>query len=595
MMKKTILTLLALAMMASMKAQDKPLLIIDGEPIMQSEFMYIYEKNNQETTIDQKTVDEYLDLFINFRLKVHEAEMLGLDTTQSFKQELAGYRAQAIPKYMTYEAGEDWMARLSYQHMCKERRAAHIVIRCPMDAHPDTVAAALARINDARIRVTTGKTTQVKKGKKMISVTSPVEDFFAVAKEVSEDPNLVQTGGELGWIPTFRYVWPLEKAVYETPLGSVSEVFRSGFGFHIALVEEERDHEEVNASHIMKMVPRGNDAAAVTAKHQIDSLYLLVKNGANFAEVATANSDDKGSAIRGGELGWFSRGQMVKPFEDAAFALQNAGDISEPIFSNYGWHIIQLHGKRGVQPFEEVESDIRRRVSMDERHKEVNKAFVEKIRKEYNLSESLSDDEVLAIENANLENKYPELKNLMKEYHDGILLFDVSLKNVWDKASQDTVGLTEYFAANKNNFKWDAPRFKGFIVYCKDKASAKIAKTIIRSANPDSVGSYLDKRVNTDSIRYVRVEHGVYAQGAKPAVDKLQWKTGDFEPSEDYPIVFLVGKKLKAPEVYTDERGKVVSAYQDALEAKWIEELRAKYTVEVNEEALAEIKAKYEK
>lgn len=595
MMKKTILTLLALTMMASMKAQDKPLLIIDGEPIMQSEFMYIYEKNNQETTIDQKTVDEYLDLFINFRLKVHEAEMLGLDTTQSFKQELAGYRAQAIPKYMTYEAGEDWMARLSYQHMCKERRAAHIVIRCPMDAHPDTVAAALARINDARIRVTTGKTTQVKKGKKMISVTSPVEDFFAVAKEVSEDPNLVQTGGELGWIPTFRYVWPLEKAVYETPLGSVSEVFRSGFGFHIALVEEERDHEEVNASHIMKMVPRGNDAAAVTAKHQIDSLYLLVKNGANFAEVATANSDDKGSAIRGGELGWFSRGQMVKPFEDAAFALQNAGDISEPIFSNYGWHIIQLHGKRGVQPFEEVESDIRRRVSMDERHKEVNKAFVEKIRKEYNLSESLSDDEVLAIENANLENKYPELKNLMKEYHDGILLFDVSLKNVWDKASQDTVGLTEYFAANKNNFKWDAPRFKGFIVYCKDKASAKIAKTIIRSANPDSVGSYLDKRVNTDSIRYVRVEHGVYAQGAKPAVDKLQWKTGDFEPSEDYPIVFLVGKKLKAPEVYTDERGKVVSAYQDALEAKWIEELRAKYTVEVNEEALAEIKAKYEK
>lgn len=595
MMKKTILTLLALTMMVGAKAQDKPLLIIDGEPIMQSEFMYIYEKNNQETTIDQKSVDEYLDLFINFRLKVHEAEKLGLDTTQAFLKELNGYRAQATPKYMTYEEGEEKMARMSYEHMRKERRAAHIVIKCPMDAHPDTVAAALARIEDARVRVTTGKTTQVKKGKKMVNVTSPVEDFFAVAKEVSEDPNIEQTGGELGWIPTFRYVWPLEKAVYETPVGGVTEVFRSGFGFHIALVEEEREHEEVSASHIMKMVPRGNDAAAVIAKHQIDSLYQLVKSGANFAEIATANSDDKGSAVRGGELGWFSRGQMVKPFEDAAFALQNAGDISEPIFSNYGWHIILLQGKRGIQPYSEMEKDIRRRVAMDERHQEVNKAFVEKIRKEYNLSADMSDADVMAVENANLENKYPDLKNLMKEYHDGILLFDVSLKNVWDKASQDTLGLTEYFAANKADFKWDAPRFKGFIVYCKDKASAKIAKTIIRSANPDSVGSYLDKRVNTDSIRYVRVEHGVYAQGAKPAVDKLQWKTGDFEPSEEYPIVFLMGKKLKNPEVYTDERGKVVNAYQDALEQQWIEELRNKYTVEVNDEALAELKAKYEK
>lgn len=594
-MKRTILTLLTLAMMVGVKAQDKPLLVIDGEPIMQSEFMYIYEKNNQETTIDHKSVDEYLNLFINFRLKVHEAEMLGLDTTTAFRTELDGYRKQAIPKYMVYEAGEDSMARLSYAHMCKERRAAHIVVRCPMDAHPDTVAAALARINDARARVTTGKTTMVKKGKKMVSVTSPVEDFFAVAREVSEDPSLEQTEGELGWIPTFRYVWPLEKAVYETPVGQVSEVFRSGFGFHIALVEEERDHEEVSASHIMKMVPRGNDAAAVIAKQQIDSLYQLVLAGADFAEIAAANSDDKGSAIRGGALGWFSHGQMVKPFEDAAFGMQNVGDICAPIFSNYGWHIILLQGRRGVQPFEEVESDIRRRVSMDERHREVNKAFVESIRKEYNLSADMSDDEVLAIENANLENKYPELKNLMKEYHDGILLFDVSLKNVWDKASQDTLGLTEYFAAHKSDFKWDAPRFKGYVVYCKDKASAKIAKTIIRSAHPDSVGSYLDQRVNTDSIRYVRVERGVYAQGTKPAVDKYLWKTGNYEPSEEFPVVFLVGKKLKAPEAYTDERGKVVSAYQDALEAKWIEELRAKYSVVVNDEALAEIKAKYEK
>ena len=247
-MKKGLLTLLALATLVGAKAQeqDKTLLTIDGEPIKQSEFIYIYEKNNQETTLDQKSVDEYLDLFINFRLKVHEAEKLGLDTAQSFKDELAGYRAQATPKYMVYQAGEDSMVMLSYNHIAHDRRAAHIAIQCPMSADEETVAAALAKINDARERVTTGKPKQVKKGRKMVTVPGKPEDFFAVAQEVSNDPSIAETKGELGWITPFRYVWPLEKAVYETPVGGVSEVFRSGFGFHIALVEEERPHEEVS-------------------------------------------------------------------------------------------------------------------------------------------------------------------------------------------------------------------------------------------------------------------------------------------------------------------------------------------------------------
>ena len=586
--------MLALGALAGVKAQeqDKTLLTIDGEPIYQSEFIYIYEKNNQETTLDQKSVDEYMDLFINFRLKVHEAEKLGLDTAESFKQELAGYRAQATPKYMTYEAGEDSMVHLSYNHIAHDRRAAHIAIQCPMGADDSTTQAALAAINDARVRVTTGKPVKVGKGKRAKIVQKP-EDFFAVAKEVSTDPSLAETQGELGWITPFRYVWPLEKAIYETPVGEVSEVFRSGYGFHIALVEEERPHVEVNASHIMKMTPRGNDSLAVVAKQQIDSLYQLVLAGRDFAELAQYNSDDRGSATNGGSLSWFSLGMMVKPFEDAAFALNEPGQISEPVQSRFGWHIIRLNDKRGVQPFEEMEADLRKRVKSDERHKEVDKAFVRKIRAEYHLPEGVTDQEALDIENANLENKYPEFRNLVKEYHDGILLFDVSLANVWDKAAQDTVGLEQFFAKHKKEYTWDAPRYKGWVVYCKDKESAKAAKTIIRAAHRDSVSSYIDHRINNDSVKFVKVERGLWPKGANKAVDKLQWKEGEFAPTEEYPFVFLSGKVLKAPEEYMDERGKVVSAYQDELEKAWIEELRAKYPVVINEEALEEIKARY--
>ena len=225
----------------------------------------------------------------------------------------------------------------------------------------------------------------------------------------------------------------------------------------------------------------------------------------------------------------------------------------------------------------------------------MDKAFVKKIRAEYKLPETMSDEQVLQVENANLENKYPEFKNLVKEYHDGILLFDVSLKNVWDKAAQDTTGLEKFFKKHKKEYKWDGPRYKGFVLYGKDKESLKAAKAIVRAANPDSVASYIEHRINNDSVKFVKVERGLWPKGANAAVDKLQWKEGEWAPKEDYPEVVLVGKVLKAPEEYLDERGKVVSAYQDELEAAWIKELKAKYPVVINEEALAEIKAKYAK
>ena len=574
-----------------MMAQDKPLMTINGKPVSAEEFLYIYEKNNQAGALDPKTMDEYLDMFINFKLKVVEAESQGIDTTEAFKKELKGYRAQATPKYLQDNQAMDSLVEMSWRHMAKDRRAAHIAIQCPATADSAQEAEALAKINEAYERVTIGKEVIKGKGRKAKKVREKVEPFADVARAVSTDPSVQETGGELGWITPFRYVYPLEEAVYNTELGKVSAPFRTQYGFHIVLVEEERDHKEVKASHIMKMTPRGESDSVVAAKKAlIDSIAAIV-NAENFAEVAKAESDDRGSSARGGDLGWFGKGMMVKPFEDAAFALE-VGQISAPFQTMYGWHILYKEGERSIQPLDSIRSQVERQVQRDERAKEADKSFIRKTRAEYNLPAEMSDEEVKAYADEHLEEKYPELRNLVQEYHDGILLFEVSLREVWDKAAKDTAGLEQFFAANKKKYTWDAPHFKGWLLQCKDKNSAKAAQAIIKSADPDSVKSYIAHRINQDSVTYVKAQRGLWEQGKNAAVDKygLKIKKTEFTPNEQLPYVVCVGKKLKAPATWDDEKGKVTTDYQDFLEKAWIEKLRAKYPVVINEDVWQSIK-----
>lgn len=591
-MKKTILSIvLASASLLGIAQEDKVLMTINGEDIMASEFLYIYEKNNQETSLEKKTMDEYLDLFVNFKLKVTEAMVQGVDTTEAFKKELAGYRAQATPKYLQDNEAIDSLVVLSYNRMAKIRKASHIAVQCPMDADSATVAAAEAKINELRERVTVGLPKEVKKGRKKVTVCEP-EGFAEVAVLYSEEPSAKQTQGALGWIQPFRYVYSFEDAVYTTPVGEVTPVFRSPYGFHIAKVEGERDFEEVNASHIMKMTPMGDLQRMADAQMAMDSLYqLAIQDTVDFAALAQANSEDRGSAVRGGELGWFGRGAMVQPFEDITFDLE-VGQISKPFQTRFGIHISKLHEKRGIQPLDSMRAQILRQVQRDQRMQIAEQSFIAKTRAEYNLPAEMSDADVKAYADAHLEEKYADLRNLVKEYHDGILLFDVSLREVWDKANQDTEGLAAYFKANKKNYTWDAPRYKGSIIYAKNEVAAKAAKQIVKSAHPDSVLSYLNQRVNVDSVMYVRVERGIWEAGKNAAVDKYGFKNkaAEFTPSEEFPIVVPVGKVIKSPQEYTDERAKVTTDYQDYLEKAWIKTLREKYPVVINEDVWAEIK-----
>ena len=591
-MKKTILSIvLASASLLGIAQEDKVLMTINGEDIMASEFLYIYEKNNQETSLEKKTMDEYLDLFVNFKLKVTEAIAQGVDTTEAFKKELAGYRAQATPKYLQDNDAIDSLVVLSYNRMAKIRKASHIAVQCPMDADSATVAAAEAKINELRERVTVGLPKEVKKGRKKVTVCEP-EGFAEVAVLYSEEPSAKQTKGALGWIQPFRYVYSFEDAVYTTPVGEVTPVFRSPYGFHIAKVEGERDFEEVRASHIMKMTPMGDIQRMADAQVAMDSIYqLAIQDTTDFAALAQANSEDRGSAMRGGDLGWFGRGAMVQPFEDITFDLE-IDAISKPFQTRFGIHISKLHEKRGIQPLDSMRAQILRQVQRDQRMQIAEQSFINKTRAAYNLPAEMSDADVKAYADAHLEEKYADLRNLVKEYHDGILLFDVSLREVWDKANQDTEGLAAYFKANKKNYTWEAPRYKGSIIYAKNEVAAKAAKQIVKSAHPDSVLSYLNQRVNVDSVMYVRVERGIWEAGKNSAVDKYGFKSkaAEYTPSEEFPIVVPVGKVIKSPQEYTDERAKVTTDYQDYLEKAWIKTLREKYPVVINEEVWAEIK-----
>lgn len=592
-MKKIELLLIALFVVMGVSGQNETLMTINGESIPASEFMYIYSKNNQEKSIDPKSMDDYLELFINFKLKVAEAEALGLDTTAAFKKELRGYRAQATPKYLCDNVALDSLVRMSYHRMANPRSAAHIALECPM-GNDSLEKAVYAQMETIRQRVTTGLPVTVGKGKKAKTVCVP-EDFLAVAKEVSTDPSVVDNGGNLGWITPFRYVYVFEDIVYNTPIGEVTPIFRSPYGFHIALVLAEDKYEEVHAAHIMKAIPRNDSMLAEAAKAQMDDLYLALQRGEDFEELAKKASDDKGSSRRGGDLGWFGRGAMVKPFEDAVFALEK-GDITEPFRSRFGWHIAKLYDRRGMQPIDSVYATIMKSVQRDERVTFADKSFIEKTRAEYNLPADMTDEAVRSYADAHLEEKYEELRYLVNEYHDGILLFEVSLQKVWDKASKDDAGLTKFFRKNKKNYTWDAPRYKGYMIYAKNQSVANQVKSIIKNAHPDSIQSYINNRINNDSTTLVRVERGLWQEGQNAAVDYVVFKndTVNFTADEALPFVTTMGKIIKAPQEYADERGKVTNDYQDALEKEWIESLRTKYDWHVNQEVFDALKAKYE-
>jgi peptidyl-prolyl cis-trans isomerase SurA len=337
-------------------------------PVSAREFAYVYKKNNS-TAADYGTrtsVTDYLTLYTNFRLKVLDAEKHGLDTTQAFRRELDGYKQQLALPYLTEKGVTDQLVREAYDRMGQEVSASHILLRVAPDAAPADTLAAYQKIVALRQRVTGG------------------EDFGRVASTTSEDPSARENAGKLGYFTAMQMVYPFETAAYRTPVGQVSQPIRTRFGYHIIKVNDRRAAQgEIKVAHLMvRVTPQAPRADSVAAHKKIDELYTRLRKGENWNKLVAQFSEDAGSAANGGELPPFGTGRMIPSFEEVAFKLQKPGDISAPVQTPYGWHIIRLVEKQPLAPFAAMEPTLKSKVAKDSRSELNRAAFLKRIRQE---------------------------------------------------------------------------------------------------------------------------------------------------------------------------------------------------------------------
>ncbi|GAA4433294.1 hypothetical protein GCM10023188_22550 [Pontibacter saemangeumensis] len=502
-------------------SQEPAIATLGTQPVSISEFRYVYDKNNSgnEDAYTRQSITDYLNLYTNFKLKVMEAESKGLDTTTAFKRELEGYKEQLAQPYLTEKSVTDKLVQEAYERMKQEVNASHILISMAPDAAPEDTLAAYNRAMDLRRRALAG------------------EDFGKLAQENSQDPSAADNKGNLGYFTALQMVYPFEDAAYKTPVGEVSMPVRTRFGYHLVKVNDKRQAKgEVQVAHIMvRATPGIPKADSLAAKQRVDAIYKRVQRNEDWDKLAAEFSEDANSANNGGELPWFGTGRMIPSFEDAAFGLQNPGDVAEPVLTPYGWHIIKLIEKRGLLPFEEMEQNLRNKIAKDSRS-ELNKtAFMKRIKGENAFQENEEakaaaiakateellqgkwaydetdkaqeqtlftiqgkpytvgsfwqyahkaqqprasgtaahamrllydayvDKSLMEYEKANLENKHPDFRMLVQEYHDGILLFQMMDEKVWAKAIEDSVGLKAFFEQNREKYKW-GPRVQATVI-----------------------------------------------------------------------------------------------------------------------------------
>jgi len=607
---------------------DETLITIGDTKVSKGEFERIYLKNNNNlyNETDKKNPEEYLELFIDFKLKVVEAEHLKMDTNSVFINELAGYREELAAPYLTDVKYNLQMVHDLYERTTKEVNASHILIMVQKGSTAEQEEEALKRIVEIRNEIIAGK------------------DFNEAAVEYSQDPSAKTNKGDLGYFTAFQMVVPFENAAFTTPVGEISQPVRSAYGYHILKVFDIRENQgEILVAHIMKMFPQdATPEIKSKLKASIDSIYTELKNGADFAELAKTKSDDKRSAGQGGEMPWFTSGRMIPEFANPAFALKDTGDFTEPIETAFGYHIIKKLNSRPVSSFEESKANLENRIKQDpERSITSKQVFIDKLKLEYNYSENVDgkaklrnknttdtlkysnfelfkidnksytfeqfqaflkktnaesgpflshfnnwvEFEITALENSKLEQEYPDFRYLYQEYHDGILLFNISEEKIWNFAAQDTVGLEEFYKKNSNKYLWEE-RFKGMIVTCKDKATREEADKYF--ATDMTVAEITDLLNKTENV--ITINESAWEKGANPVVDYFVWN-GPEPANFDSEVSFVRGDKIQPePKTLNEARGLYVSDYQKFLEENWIKELRAKYKITVNKKLLKTVK-----
>ncbi|MDC9721479.1 MAG: peptidylprolyl isomerase [Urechidicola sp.] len=615
---KNFLVLFAALLVFNANAQSpKPVLFtIDDSPVYTAEFLRVYQKNLDILTDEsQKDMDNYLDLFVNYKLKVQQARDLGYDTLPSYIKELGTYKKQLMEPYLKDDSVVEGLVQEAYERSLKEISASHILVLVDRNKPNDTIAA-YKKINKARTKIVDGIV------------------FEEVASEYSEDPSVKKNRGSLGYFTVFNMVYPFENATYTTEIGNLSKPFRTKFGYHIVKVNDIRDAlGEVEAAHIMI---KGD---SLSSKTKINEIYKQLEQGEDFAYLAKTQSEDKYSAQKEGSLGRFGTGKMVKEFETVAFALKNEGDYSEPFKSPYGWHIIKLIHKFPVADFEASKKDLEAKVKRSDRSRIVSSSIVTKLKKEYkievnqialdalkkeNLKESTSnfsetlltingkqtlqkefinylksrsisdfdfekfvDLKVLEYYKNYLETSETEYSNTYKEYEEGLLLFELLQNKIWD-TSKDSIGVQTYYDNHKKDFVLEE-RFEGIVAACSDKKSAK---KVMKQFGNDVATDEIKKSVNTEEEVIVIFKSGTFnmADELIPADYSFAVGVSKIYKVENKFVVIKSDKILKSEQQeLADIRGKVISDYQEQLEKLWIEELNDSYVVKMNESEVESI------
>lgn len=636
----------------------KVIVTIGDEKVTSNEFMKVYEKNNYSSDLyAEKDVKDYLNLYVNFKLKVLEAEALKMDTAASFISELDGYRTQLAKPYFIDETVNESLLTESYERLNKDVRASHILIMADENATPEDTLVAYNKISKILDEIKAGK------------------DFADAAVEFSDDPSARDqeavpnqqrykegNKGDLGYFTVFNMVYPFENAAYNTEVGEVSDVVRTKYGYHILKVYDKKDAMgSAEVAHIfVALRPEATSEDSARKAEKVNNIYAKIQDGLSFEDAVVEYSEDKGSVKNKGQLSAFSCNRVVPEFVATVNKLE-IGDISEPIRTAYGFHIIKLLTINKPGTFEEESSKLKERLAKDARSQksedavianiklqnkfktypkaivevvsaidssvlskrfvadslknmdgtviklknikytqsdfakfvQINQRIQENIDKDVYVNQLFAEFEkesCLDFMDQNLESMYPEFNDLVQEYHDGILLFNLTDEKVWTKAVKDTTGLQEYFENNRETYMW-GERVDASVYELRNKLVIdKVKETILNFDNDGDIAKAFDE----DSIKSVRIKPDMYELGDNKYIDMVEWKTGLSEPVnsdvEDLTVFVLV-REVIAPQQkeLKDARGLVTADYQSYLEEMWINELKAKYPVAVNEQILNQL------
>ncbi len=644
-MIKKILILVTCFAIFNAKAQEKNFVIeVNNKKISKTEFLQIYLKNNQQPKFDKKSIDEYLELYKKFKLKVLEAEALGYDTLPKLKKELLGYRKTLSTPYLIDKQENQKVIEEAYKRLQKEVKASHILVRLEGNSSPEDTIKAYSKISAIKKRIEDG------------------EDFSKLAMEISDDPSAKSNAGDLGYFTAFQMVFPFEEAAFTTPIGQISSIIRTRFGYHILKVIDQRPARGImKAAHIMISVKRdANQEEITTAKKKIDEIYSKLIAGEKFEDLAMNFSDDPGSSEKGGRLPEFGSGtttRMVPEFEETAFQLKNNGDFSLPLQTDYGFHIIKRIEISPLASFESMKKELQSKVNRDDRSKKTQTVLINRLKIEYNYTDNskkglkwfikhidtnyykgkwegskLKKDEILftingqnfnqkqflnylnanyrnvtktnnnelvnrqyntwvsseilKYEDSQLEQKYPEFKALMQEYHDGVLLYEIMTDKVWNKANKDTLGLKNFYENNKTNYQWK-DRIDAMVYECLDK---NIANQVVKMLKNDTITSkHILAKLNEKSELNLKVKTNKYEISDIPYLKGRAFKLGT-NPIYEFNGKFYVIKVNQlipaGPKLLIDAKGLITSDYQNYLEQEWLKELSKKYIFTINEKVI---------